>query len=94
MKARTVTTDGRNYRVHELKSWPVHFRPVDAREKTFEVRKNDRGFKLRDRLWLREWNPDPEIGYTGDSLVAEITHILTHHAGLAEGYVCMSITVL
>jgi hypothetical protein len=93
MKTRTVKVAGRSYQVHELKSWPFYFQPVADRVKTFEVRKNDRGFKLRDRLWLREWDPAKKE-YTGESLVVEVTHLLTHHDGLAAGYVCMSITVL
>jgi hypothetical protein len=94
MKTRAVYSAARTYQVHELKSWPVHFQPVADRVKTYEVRKNDRGFKVGDRLWLREWVPDPKIGYTGESLVAEVTHLLAQHVGLTEGYVCMAITVL
>jgi hypothetical protein len=93
VKTRTVTVEGKTFQVHELKSWPRFYRPVDARLKTYEVRRDDRGFKVGDRLWLREWDPD-EKEYTGDSLVAQITHILTAHEGLTKGFVCMAITVL
>lgn len=93
MKARTVIVEGRKFKVHELKSWPEFYRPVDARVKTYEVRRDDRNFRVRDRLWLREWDPH-EKEYTGDSLVAEVTHILTRHEGLTKGFVLMVITVL
>ncbi|HUS37326.1 MAG TPA: DUF3850 domain-containing protein [Verrucomicrobiae bacterium] len=82
------------YTVHELKTHPQHYRAVDARIKTFEVRWNgDRDFKIGDRLWLREWDP-ADNSYTGESLVALVTHILPSHDGLTEGFVCMAIVVL
>lgn len=81
------------FTVHELKTHPEHYRAVDARVKTFELRNNDRGFKTGDRLWLREFDPADNT-YTGDSLVALITHILPKHDGLTEGFVCMAIVVL
>lgn len=93
MKTRSVKVEGKSYRVHELKSWPEFYRPVDARVKTYEVRRDDRDFYVGDRLWLREWDPR-EKEYTGDSLVAQVTHILTTHEGLTKGFVCMAISVL
>lgn len=91
--SRHVSTPGQNFTVHELKSWPVFYRPVADRIKTYEVRKNDRGFKVHDRLWLREFDPK-EKTFTGESLVAEVTHILRAHEGLQRDFVCMAIVVL
>ena len=34
--------------VHELKCWPEYFEAVISGAKTFEVRKNDRDFAVRD----------------------------------------------
>ena len=48
---------------HQLKTWPEYFKAVAAGTKTFEVRENDRNFKVGDVLELREWIPeqsDPE----------------------------------
>lgn len=50
--------------MHELKTWPPYFEAVAKGEKTFEVRKNDRGFRRGDVLCLREWDPKTEK-YTG-----------------------------
>jgi hypothetical protein len=44
-------------RTHRLKTWPEFFLPIAEGEKTFEVRKNDRGFRLGDVLVLREFCP-------------------------------------
>lgn len=41
---------------HELKLWTVFFE--DTYRKPFELRRNDRGFKVGDRLHLREWDPE------------------------------------
>lgn len=42
---------------HNLKTWPEYFRAVRNREKTFEVRLNDRDFKVDDILVLKEFDP-------------------------------------
>lgn len=42
---------------HELKTWPQYFERLLSGEKTFEVRKDDRGFQAGDLLVLREWSP-------------------------------------
>ena len=42
---------------HELKIWPQYFCRVKDGTKTFEVRKNDRGFQPGDTVVLREYDP-------------------------------------
>lgn len=44
---------------HVLKTWPEFFRAIVDGKKTFEVRKNDRGFQTGDVLHLREFDPKP-----------------------------------
>lgn len=44
--------------IHELKTWPQYFKRIDDGSKTFEIRRNDRGFQQGDTLRLREYNPD------------------------------------
>jgi hypothetical protein len=76
--------------LHELKTWPEYFQAVWDCRKTFEVRKDDRGFRVGDRLLLREWSP--EGGYTGRQLTARVRYVLADFEGLAPGWVVMGIT--
>jgi len=43
-------------RVHELKVVPPYFDALVSGAKTFEVRRNDRGYQRGDLLRLREWH--------------------------------------
>lgn len=43
--------------IHELKTWPEFFDAVARGDKTFEVRKDDRGFQVGDELVLERWRP-------------------------------------
>lgn len=42
---------------HELKTWPEFYRAVQDNKKTFELRFNDRDYKVGDELLLREFEP-------------------------------------
>jgi len=59
---------------HELKILPQYFCRVSDGSKTFEVRKNDRGFQQGDTVVLKEWSD--EIGYTGKCLSFTIGCVL------------------
>lgn len=43
---------------HELKVLPQFYAALDDGSKTFEVRRDDRGFEVGDTLRLREWSPE------------------------------------
>lgn len=73
-------------KIHELKILPEYFEAVTSRRKQFEIRKNDRDFKVGDQLILKEWSQDD---YTGDSYKAEITYITDYMQ--REGYVVLGI---
>jgi hypothetical protein len=49
--------------IHELKIWPTFYSRVKSGVKTFEVRKNDRGFQSGDTVILKEF--DPSVGMSG-----------------------------
>ncbi len=71
---------------HELKIHPRDFVPVFLKEKTAELRNNDRNFKSGDTLVLREWLD----GYTGRSTVRKVKHV-ADVSDYLPGYVLLSI---
>lgn len=77
--------------IHNLKTHKEYFYEVFIGHKTFELRKNDRDFKVGDTLILEEYNPIIK-DYTGKSLARKVIYILEGGKfGLEEGYVIMSI---
>jgi hypothetical protein len=76
--------------VHDLKTWSVYYPDVAKGRKTFEIRKDDRGFRVGHFLRLREWDPS-NMGYTGSSVVRKIVYRLDAHDGLHPGYVILGI---
>ncbi len=75
---------------HELKTWPEYFFEVSTGKKKFEVRLNDRDFKVGDRVILNEWNPKLKK-YTGLRYTFVILYILHGgNFGIEEGYCVMS----
>ncbi len=68
---------------HDLKIWPQWYDAVADATKTFEVRKDDRGFEVGDKLLLREFRP--AVGtYTGRTVEREIVYILRTHGWRAR----------
>lgn len=79
---------------HTLKIWPNWFDAVRAGTKTFEVRKDDRGFKLGDKIVLEEFRSG--VGeYTGRKLEKMIVYIArgddAEAIGIKEGYCVLGI---
>lgn len=77
-------------RAHILKCWPKYFRAIVNGRKTFEVRYNDRAYRIGDTLVLEEWVPLQGVR-TGQSYTATVVYILDHTdecaQGLRPGYV-------
>lgn len=77
--------------IHKLKILPRYFEPILDGKKTFEIRKNDRGYKLGDKIILQEWDKDE---YSGREIHADIKYILNEEfEGLKKGYVAFSIGI-
>lgn len=75
---------------HELKTLPGYFMALIDNRKPFEVRKNDRNFKVNDLLILKEWNE--EAGYTGNQLIRKISYILEGGKfGVEKDYVVLGL---
>lgn len=89
--------------IHFLKQWPQYFEQIRLKRKTFEIRKDDRGFMLGDQLCLEEWIPLDEslpdhaaVGMHGSTgrflMTGPIPYIMRGPSfGLAVGHVIMSI---
>lgn len=71
---------------HELKSCPRFFDAVASLRKTFEIRRNDRNFKVGDRLMLREWDGQK---FTGRWLARRVTYVSDYEQ--KDGFVVMAI---
>jgi ribosomal protein S17 len=79
------------YEIHELKTWPEYFKAVKNGTKTFELRKDDRDYKIGDILKLREYDPITE-SYTNQVCMRVITYILKGGVfGLQEGFVILGL---
>lgn len=84
---------------HELKTDPAVFAAVLDGRKTWEIRKDDRGFEAGDRLTLREtkytgaeMQAGAPLVYTGRAVETEVPYLLRGPVyGLADGWVIMSI---
>jgi hypothetical protein len=85
---------------HELRSWVQFFEPINAGDRTHELRRNDRAFAVGDTLLLREF--DAASGkYTGRSLQALVTAMTSDElpcavsdVGLTPGFCILSIRVV
>lgn len=84
--------------IHELKIWPEFYEAIESCVKTFDLRKDDRGYEINDGLRFREWDPRTEQ-YTGYELSRTIVYILRHRPkagcaatfGLQPGYVILGL---
>ena len=77
--------------VHELKIAPNYFEKVVSKEKSFEVRYNDRDFKIGDILKLMEY---VDGSYTVQSIYVKVTYILREFEGLQPNFVVLSIELI
>jgi hypothetical protein len=78
-------------KIHVLKTWPAFYRAVVDGRKTFEIRLNDRGYKVGDVLVLAEFDPEKQI-LTMECFAVRITYMTDFVVGLHPGYVAMGIT--
>ena len=74
---------------HNLKTWTEYFNKIDFGEKKFEIRYNDRGFKVGDILILQEYDKFKSV-FTGEVRAFKVDYITDYNQ--KEGYVVMSIS--
>lgn len=57
---------------HQLKILPQYFQAVAIGDKSFEIRKNDRDYKVGDNIVLKEYEKGH---FTGRNILVTITYI-------------------
>ena len=81
--------------VHNLKIWPVQFREVMEGHKKHEYRKDDRGFRVGDVLFLTLYLPANDLLVEDVFLERRVTAVTRGtDFGIPEGYCVMSIEPL
>lgn len=70
-------------KVHDVKLGTTFFDDVKTGRKTFELRKNDRGYKEGDTIVLHEYKDGTT---TGRTITKKIVYMLEDFAGLEDGY--------
>lgn len=62
-------------RTHAIKCWTEFFEPLWLGIKTFEFRKDDRGYLVGDLLLISEIDPKADLE-TGRAIIAQVTHLV------------------
>jgi ParB family chromosome partitioning protein len=70
-------------KVHDVKLGATFFEYVKTGRKTFELRKNDRGYKEGDTIVLHEYK---DGATTGRTITKKIVYVLEDFTGLEDGY--------
>ncbi len=87
---------------HTVKCWPNYFDAIERGDKTFDVRRDDRGYQRGDTLILRRFDPAtqtysiaPGAGrFSIKETRRTITYVLTGgQFGINPGYVVLALAV-
>ncbi len=76
---------------HDLKIRPQYFTDILVGKKEFEIRYNDRNYKVGDELELREYDG---VKYTGKHIRVLVTYIYDDTIGLKTNYIIMGIKLI
>ena len=74
---------------HYLKTLTNFYQDIESGKKNFELRFNDRDFKVYDMLYLQEFIPPST--YTGREIRKEVTYVLDNPDYCKEGYVVLGL---
>lgn len=77
-------------KVHSIKIAPMYYHDIVTGRKTFELRKNDQGYRVGDFLELMEFKAGEN---TGRVTYAIITYMLEGYTGLKDGYCILGIKI-
>lgn len=74
---------------HGLKTIEPYFSDIWLGKKTFDVRFNDRNYKVGDILYLKRYNTLPK-----KSITCQVIYILDDPTYIKEGYIIMGIKII
>lgn len=77
---------------HELKTWPPYFNDILKGIKNFDLRFNDRDYKVGDILILKEYRQN-DGEYTGRVIIRSIIYIFNTGFGLKDGYCILGLSI-
>lgn len=89
-KMRNLPSDA-GQKEHDIKLAAMYFGDVQSGKKSFELRKNDRNYKVGDLLNMQEYSDGKE---TGRSIKVEIVYMIEDYNGLEEGYCILGTKIL
>ena len=75
--------------IHELKILPEYYEEVKCGNKNFELRKNDRDYKVHDTLRLRAWKDGQYLDKSPLERVISYMLMDCPEYGLMDGYVIL-----
>ena len=74
-------------KTHWLKIEPAYFLAHEAGVKHFEIRYNDRDFRVGDMVVLQKWDGK----FMGETLTKQITYISDYPVALKQGFVVLQL---
>lgn len=77
-------------KIHVLKIWPIYYEAVLEGRKRFEIRRNDRDFKVGDCMVVQEFDPVTET-YAGEMQTLVVTYMAQGVFGLPADVCVMSV---
>ena len=87
MQSLPSDTQETGQKVHQIRLAKSYFDDVANGIKTFELRKNDRGYKKGDILEMMEFADGKN---TGRTVRVFVTYILEDYTGIEDGYCIMA----
>lgn len=79
--------------IHHIKCWPEYFESIENGIKTFELRKDDRNYKIGDTLVIRDFDPDTAT-YSGKFLIRIVNYKMSDSLmGLQYGYCILGLSI-
>lgn len=91
MKNLPSDTQETGQKVHQIRLAKIYFDDVANGIKTFELRKNDRGYKVGDILEMMEFADGKN---TGRTVKVKVTYMLEDYTGIEDGYCIMGTKVM